>query len=622
MSNTNPDPRQPQGAAGQPYASPYTQDAAPQPQQPAPKPENRFFQWIRESRVMRTNDRVIAGVCGGIARTLGWNVTLVRVLMVIAVFFGGFGAILYALGWFLLPDEMTGTILCEEIFEGRWDWAFIGVILCVLIGGFVWEPWLPFGTGGLLAILFAMLAMYLLVDNGRRRFLAQPPMPGPGNSPSGGPAQPPRTPMGQPSVRPTSYAQNAAPATAVPRPAAAAQPAPPYPAGAPQAAAPRPAVTPQAAAMPHTAAAAPRPAPQPRAARRPGAGAPLVLLVLGLVIASCAILSLYDRHFAITGTLQPTILYVGGVTAILGVIIIVLGIRGHRTGGLHPFAWIAMVVALCMVAVGTAYSTLMHVSMNPGDSYTRIVLDGPATIGSTKADMTKLANGIAVEGHDYDKDILTIDLTDYAKHHQAHRVALNDGSDGMSNCPAGDVNIVATRAQVRVVLPQGCSWGEATDDGVMTTGDTFIGGKHSVISGFNPFSSDFALIRVNTDSGERVDVSIPPFLSVHTGGNDEFDDAFFDDDFFDDDEDYIDAEDYLDDDTLSRFCRGVRVDDNGEVSFTSKAGDSARKLIKDGDYWPCAITANEAVAQPELVVAPNVLVGASVSIQYEGINDK
>ena len=184
MSNTNPDPRQPQGAAGQPYASPYAQNTAPQPQQPAPKPENSFFQWIRESRVMRTNDRVIAGVCGGIARTLGWNVTLVRVLMVIAVFFGGFGAILYALGWFLLPDEMTGAILCEEIFEGRWDWAFIGVILCVLIGGFTWSPWIPFGTGGLLAVLFAMLAMYLLIDNGRRRFLARPPMPGPGCGPA------------------------------------------------------------------------------------------------------------------------------------------------------------------------------------------------------------------------------------------------------------------------------------------------------------------------------------------------------------------------------------------------------------------------------------------------------
>ena len=46
------------------------------------RPESSFFRWNRESGVQRTNNRVIAGVCGAIAQELGWNVTLVRVLVV------------------------------------------------------------------------------------------------------------------------------------------------------------------------------------------------------------------------------------------------------------------------------------------------------------------------------------------------------------------------------------------------------------------------------------------------------------------------------------------------------------------------------------------------------------
>lgn len=53
------------------------------------------------------NDRWIAGVCGGIARWLGWNSDAVRVLYVLlSVFSAAFpGLIVYIILWAVMPEE-------------------------------------------------------------------------------------------------------------------------------------------------------------------------------------------------------------------------------------------------------------------------------------------------------------------------------------------------------------------------------------------------------------------------------------------------------------------------------------------------------------------------------------
>ena len=53
------------------------------------------------------SNRVIAGVCGGIAKWLGWNASLVRVLfVVISVLSVAFpGIIVYLILWMLMPQE-------------------------------------------------------------------------------------------------------------------------------------------------------------------------------------------------------------------------------------------------------------------------------------------------------------------------------------------------------------------------------------------------------------------------------------------------------------------------------------------------------------------------------------
>jgi len=54
------------------------------------------------------SDRVIAGICGGFAKTLGWNSTAVRVLYVMAsILSAAFpGLIVYLVLWVVMPQEL------------------------------------------------------------------------------------------------------------------------------------------------------------------------------------------------------------------------------------------------------------------------------------------------------------------------------------------------------------------------------------------------------------------------------------------------------------------------------------------------------------------------------------
>ena len=53
------------------------------------------------------NDRVLAGVVGGIAARFGWNATLVRILYVlVSALSAAFpGILVYLILWLLIPEE-------------------------------------------------------------------------------------------------------------------------------------------------------------------------------------------------------------------------------------------------------------------------------------------------------------------------------------------------------------------------------------------------------------------------------------------------------------------------------------------------------------------------------------
>ena len=55
--------------------------------------------------VRRRDDRMVAGVCSGVADYLGVDVTLVRLVTVLGAIFGlGSLVVAYVVAWILLPD--------------------------------------------------------------------------------------------------------------------------------------------------------------------------------------------------------------------------------------------------------------------------------------------------------------------------------------------------------------------------------------------------------------------------------------------------------------------------------------------------------------------------------------
>ena len=60
---------------------------------------------MEKKKLMRSNNRMIAGVCSGIADCLGWDITLVRIIYVLLTFFTAFsGLIVYLILWLVMPE--------------------------------------------------------------------------------------------------------------------------------------------------------------------------------------------------------------------------------------------------------------------------------------------------------------------------------------------------------------------------------------------------------------------------------------------------------------------------------------------------------------------------------------
>jgi len=51
------------------------------------------------------NDKMLAGVCGGIANHMNIDPTIVRLIFVLAVFLGFAGVLAYLIMWIVVPKE-------------------------------------------------------------------------------------------------------------------------------------------------------------------------------------------------------------------------------------------------------------------------------------------------------------------------------------------------------------------------------------------------------------------------------------------------------------------------------------------------------------------------------------
>jgi len=61
--------------------------------------------WRMNKRLTKSNDKLIAGVCGGIADYFGWDSSMVRVgYVLLSIFSAGFpGFLAYIILWIVMP---------------------------------------------------------------------------------------------------------------------------------------------------------------------------------------------------------------------------------------------------------------------------------------------------------------------------------------------------------------------------------------------------------------------------------------------------------------------------------------------------------------------------------------
>ena len=69
------------------------------------------------------DDKMLAGVAGGIARYLNTDVTLVRIIIAALVLFTGAGAALYVAAWLLIPADGDDQPVAAAWLAARRDRA-------------------------------------------------------------------------------------------------------------------------------------------------------------------------------------------------------------------------------------------------------------------------------------------------------------------------------------------------------------------------------------------------------------------------------------------------------------------------------------------------------------------
>ncbi len=98
-------------------------------------PAEQVLDQLRRLRRSRS-DKVIAGVCGGLGRSLGVDPLLIRIIVAVLAVFGA-GVVLYALGWLLLPvDDGTPSVGAQALQRGehtRSGTVWLAVVLAIAV---------------------------------------------------------------------------------------------------------------------------------------------------------------------------------------------------------------------------------------------------------------------------------------------------------------------------------------------------------------------------------------------------------------------------------------------------------------------------------------------------------
>ena len=405
-STQGPDGAQRDSQQSPPYGPQYGPQPGPAPsfQQycgPQSGPQggstHRFFDSLRGSGLMRTNERWIAGVAGGVAYRFDLDPTLVRCAWVVLSLFAGVGLVLYGLAWALLPEESDGRIHLEEALSGRFNAGLAGAIGMTIVGmstfgsGFIpnWyihEVGIAAAMWPLFWLGLIVLAIVFLIRSAQDRRMSRktargPQGPQPWHASAPGAAQAPGSQAG-PAGQAGGFASAAGSASA-------------WDSSAPGSGAP----------SWQSRSYRQRPPYQPARPRRPGPGSSLSLAVLGLGFLTGAGIW-YATATHRVGLLQGQFFLIGTLAALLGAGIVASGLRRRRGGWMTVLGWPVLFVA-AIPALATASVVPPSLARMPFG-----VITDSATFGSTTVTWKELASSASGGSVTRSKDVgdLTLDL--------------------------------------------------------------------------------------------------------------------------------------------------------------------------------------------------------------------
>lgn len=363
-SGQAPEPGQP-AESSQPAAPGSPEEPAPPttgstggatPDYASPAPPQNFFDWIRSQGLNRGRDRWIGGVASGVAHRFGIDPLIVRGIFIILTLFAGIGILLYGVAWALLP-EPDGRIHAQEAGAGRWSAGMTGALITTIIGlpslghgfwGWGWNGvpgilWTLFWVGGIIYLVY-FLVQRSRARNGRQAagtyaYNAGAYSAGTYNAGTYGAAAPDAPAASVGPADPAVPVHPSGPAA----PSGPANPGGPYPPGG-------------LTARPE----------RPERPRRQGPGAAIVAVSAGAALLAGGTLKLLDAGSVIhLGDAANAVVW-ATAAGVLGLGILVAGLRG-RTSGLLGFLAVATLVigGIFNVAPNADHFRLQKAQWNP-----------------------------------------------------------------------------------------------------------------------------------------------------------------------------------------------------------------------------------------------------------------